>query len=289
VKGEREDALREEIEKAIKGFVNTSPSNRLKGSDEQYFAEPMVGYADIHDPLFAEYKNIIGDFHLTPAEFLEAEYGGACPESGTVISWILPVATGVRRSNRKGKKVPSLEWSHMRFFGELFNEALRKYVVALLSSRGYRTLAPALTAQWKRIVSPEVGHASTWSERHAAYAAGLGTFSLSDALITRKGIAHRIGSVITELVLEPTARPYQDPYDYCLKYNSGTCGACIGRCPAGAITEKGHDKEACSRFMNQVISPKVNEAYGVTISGCGLCQTKVPCESKVPVKTPVSR
>jgi len=39
-----------------------------------------------------------------------------------------------------------------------------------------------------------VGPASSWSERHAAYAAGLGTFSLNDALITPKGIAHRLGS-----------------------------------------------------------------------------------------------
>lgn len=280
--------MKEEIEKAIKGFVSTSPSNQLKDSDERYFAEPMVGYADINDPLFSEYKTIIGDFHLTPVEFLEAEYGEAYPQSGTVVSWILPVSMGIRRSNRKGKKVPSYEWSHMRCFGELFNEALRKYVVALLNSRGYRTLAPVLAAQWKRVVSPEAGHASTWSERHAAYAAGLGTFSLSDGLITRKGVAHRIGSVITELVLEPTARPYQGPYDHCLKYNSNTCGACIKRCPAGAITEKGHDKEACYQYMRRVVDPKVNEKYGVTIPGCGLCQTKVPCESRIPAISPVS-
>lgn len=242
----------------------------------------MIGYADIHDPLFTEYKNIIGDFHLTPVEFLQAEYGETWPQSGTVISWILPVTLGVRRSNRKGKKIPSLEWSHTRFFGELFNEALRKYAVALLNSRGYRTLAPVLAAQWKRIESPEIGHASNWSERHAAYAAGLGTFSLSDGLITRKGIAHRVGSVITELVIEPTARPYQGPHDYCLKYNSNTCGACIKRCPAGAISEKGHNKEICFQYMRQVIWPKVNEEYGVAITGCGLCQTKVPCEGRIP-------
>ena len=282
--------MKEEIEDAIKGFVSTSSSNRLKDSDERYFTEPIIGYADIHDPLFTEYKSIIGDFHLTPVEFLEAEYGESCPRNGTVICWILPVSMGIRRSNRKGKKLPSPGWSHMRCFGEVFNDALRKYVVALLNSRGYRTLSPVLTTQWKRIVSPEAGHASTWSERHAAYAAGLGTFSLSDGLITRKGIAHRIGSVITELVLEPTARPYQGVYDYCLKYNANTCSACIKRCPAGAITEEGHNKEICSQYMRQVISPKVNEEYGVTISGCGLCQTKVPCESKIPTeKQPIVR
>jgi len=280
---EKEDALKEEIEKAIKGFVSASPANQLKDLDERYFAEPEIGYADINDALFTEYKSIIGDFHLTPAEFLEAEYGEPSPRSGTVICWVLPVTLNIRRSNRKAGKMPSCEWSHMRLFGEQFNEALRKYVVALLAIKGYRSLAPALTARWRRVISPEAGHASNWSERHAAYAAGLGTFSLSDGLITRKGIAHRTGSVITELVIEPTARPYSSPYDYCLKYNSNTCGACIKRCPAGAITEKGHDKEACSRYMNQVISPKVNETYGVTISGCGLCQVKVPCESKIPV------
>ena len=151
-----------------------------------------------------------------------------------------------------------------------------------LKEMGYRSIAPSLSSRWERLYDPRVGHASRWSERHAAYAAGLGTFSLTDALITARGLAHRVGSIITELELEPVARPYKGVYDYCLKKNAGTCGVCIKRCPAGAISENGHNKDLCFQYMREKISPAVNEKYEVSIAGCGLCQTKVPCERAIP-------
>ena len=59
-----------------------------------------------------------------------------------------------------------------------------------LTNQGARAVAPCLQDGWTAINDPQVGLASTWSERHAAYAAGLGTFSLNDGLITERGIAH---------------------------------------------------------------------------------------------------
>jgi len=47
------------------------------------------------------------------------------------------------------------------------------------------------------------GPSSNWSERHIAYAAGMGTFSLNDAFITEKGIAIKLLSVVTELEIFP--------------------------------------------------------------------------------------
>ena len=116
----------------------------------------------------------------------------------------------------------------------------------------------------------------------AAYAAGLGTFSLNDALITPKGIAHRLGSVITDLVIEPSLRIYPERRYNCLHYRENRCGACIGRCPVGALSRDGHDKNKCRSYVYGTIPEAVAERYGVAATGCGLCQTKVPCEGVIP-------
>ncbi len=274
--------MREKIVEAITNFVLSSKDNRHKDSEKMYFDEPLVGFAQAEDHIFREYKTIIGDFHLTPKEIFEAKYGKGSFKGGTVISWILPITENTRLSNRKQKDLPSREWGHTRYFGEAFNNKLREHIVSFLEEEGYRSVAPLLMEEFKTLKDPKVGLASTWSERHTAFAAGLGTFSLNDGLITRKGIAHRCGSVVVELSLNPDERPYAEPYEYCLHYNSGKCSVCIKRCPVGAISEKGHDKNKCSDYSYNEILPQVREMYGVKIAGCGLCQTKVPCENGIP-------
>ena len=129
---------------------------------------------------------------------------------------------------------------------------------------------------------------SNWSERHIAYAAGQGTFSLSDGFITEKGIAHRCGSVVTDLVLPASPRTAEGPYSNCLFYVGVNCRSCIERCPVGAITEEGHDKIKCRQHLLDMgySAAKLKEGYDndKSVAGCGLCQTKVPCESRNPVQ-----
>jgi epoxyqueuosine reductase len=130
------------------------------------------------------------------------------------------------------------------------------------------------------------GYISNWSERHLAYAAGLGTFSLSDGFITESGIAHRCGSVVTDLDIPTSPRNATGPYANCLYYVNGECGVCIQRCPAGAITEAGHDKIKCREYLRKIGYRDVKGGYDIekSVSGCGLCQTKVPCEAVNPTR-----
>ena len=139
-------------------------------------------------------------------------------------------------------------------------------------------LAPA----WGSRTSERYGFASTWSERHAAYASGLGTFGLCDGLITPAGKAMRVGSVVVRVEISPTTRPYTDHHAYCLFFAKGICGKCIERCPVGAISEAGHDKIKCRAHLRPTTSDYVQANYGFDGYGCGLCQTGVPCESKIP-------
>jgi epoxyqueuosine reductase QueG len=273
--------MEERIRNELARFVRESPLNRFPTSEEPYFDEPLVGFSSADDPIFSQYKQIIGDFHRTPQEVM-ASVLGETVWAASVISWILPITRQTRESNRRVAAYPSQAWAQTRNFGEQLNSALRCHLVAWLERHGRQAVAPQLTPNWQEHRSTPVGIASTWSERHAAYAAGLGTFSLNDALITPKGIAHRCGSVVTDLLLAPSRRSYPHFRHNCLYYRDGSCGLCIGRCPVGAISREGHDKTLCSQYVYSTIVSAVAEQYGVQHTGCGLCQTKVPCEGQIP-------
>ena len=271
------------IEKAITKFVQENPANRRKVDGGKYWDTPLVGFVSGDDSLFRQYKKIIGRFHFTPQELFDLTFGKRKrPRDLSVISWVLPTAEDVRKSNRKETEFPSLLWAHTRDYGEQFNVKLRDHLVNLLMKRGYRAVAPMNSPHWRRLKSPRVGHASNWSERHVAYACGLGAFGLSDGLITAKGKAMRVGSVVTDLNLKPSEKIYPDHQANCLYYFNKTCKACAARCPAGAITERGHDKDKCYEYFHAIVNPAQKAEYGVSILGCGLCQTKVPCEFEIP-------
>ncbi len=276
------------IEAKIKEFTRTSPLNRLPFiNDYVMWDEPLVKFADGDDSIFTEYKTIIAPTHLTPHEALAKAYSKSSenmPAHLSVISWILPTPEKTRKSNRSETLVPSRLWSHTRWYGEKFNEALREYVVEVLTKLGYPAVAP-FSQPYFKIDRNEKGPYSNWSERHIAYAAGHGTFSLSDGLITESGIAHRCGNVVTSLILPASPRTAESPYSNCLFYVGVNCKACINRCPAGAITEQGHDKKKCQQYMRGIgYSASKEYDNDTSVAGCGLCQTKVPCEFKNPTK-----
>jgi epoxyqueuosine reductase len=271
------------IERVIAKFVRESPANRRKVDGGRYWETPLVGFTSGADPLFKQYKKIIGEFHFTPQEFFELTFGRRKPAGElSVISWVLPASEDIRKSNRKEARYPSLLWAHARDFGEQFNIKLRNHLVSLLKKKGHKAVAPMNSPHWKQLRSPEVGIASNWSERHIAYACGLGAFGLSDGLITAKGKAIRVGSVVTDLPLKPSEKIYPHHQANCLYFFNRTCKTCAVRCPAGAITEKGHDKDKCLEYSYSVVSQAKKDEYGVKITGCGLCQTKVPCEFEIP-------
>jgi hypothetical protein len=269
--------------RVIKNFTESPANNLGKGRGEPAWGVPLVQFSNGADPLYDFYQKDIGEFYLSPIEFLSKKY----PDSGfdskdlTVISWILPQTNATKTDHRVETHFPSERWARSRIFGEEFNNKLRKHVVNSLVEEGIEAVAPMLSPLWGRRTSDKYGYASTWSERHAAYAAGLGTFGLSDGLITPIGKAMRTGSVVANIYLKPSKRLYNSHTAYCLFYEKNTCGKCIERCPIGAITEAGHDKVTCSKYV-KMTREYVKKHYGFEGYGCGLCQTDIPCESGIP-------
>lgn len=249
-----------EIQILAREYIETSPKNRVAELDNlQLFDSPLLAVADAGDPLFMALKesSIVGPSHMSPCEWLT--------EATSVVSYFLPFSDKVRKANRISG-LPAKEWLYGRIEGEQFNRSLSQYLVQYLVEKGYRAMAPGLDQRFKVI-----NRISNWSERHVSFIAGLGTFSLSRSLITRCGSAGRIGSVICNLHLEPTARQYQSFDEYCTK-----CGACILRCPPLAVTEAGKDNQVCGEYLDRVLN-RFKPRYG-----CGKCQSGVPCEAKIP-------
>lgn len=278
------------IEASIHDFIAHSDENTLKNqNNDKAFENPLVGFSSGADPLYRAYKKHVGSFHWTPSEIFKLTYPeeDVKPEHLTVISWILPHIEQTKADNRKETVYPSERWARGRIMGEETNVKLRRHVIAVLKAEGVTALAPQLSEKWSRKDSKKFVYASTWSERHAAYASGLGTFGLCDGLITPRGKAVRTGSVIARLVVPPTPRPYSDHHEYCLFYTQGICGKCIGRCPVGALDENGHDKIKCRRHVHEICADYIKTNYHFKGLGCGLCQTDVPCETRIPSKEDV--
>ncbi|EIW15537.1 MULTISPECIES: epoxyqueuosine reductase [Pelosinus] len=248
------------IQDAAWSFTKDSPLNTIAELDSlQLFDAPLIAAADAFDPLFAKLKEneVVGPQHRMPQEWLEG--------AKSVISYFLPFTKRVREANRK-LGLAAREWMYGRYEGEQFNNSLRNYLVHFIKDSGMRAVAPGLDSRFS-----VVNRRSNWSERHVAFVAGLGTFSLNRSLITAHGSAGRIGSIIVDAAIDPTERQYTGIDEHCTK-----CGACILRCPPLAINEQGKDNAVCSDYLDRVLA-RYRPRYG-----CGKCQTAVPCEASIP-------
>ena len=267
------------VAETIAAFCGSAQNSLGMPVDEPAFGAPLVGFAAGDDPLFEELKRHAGASHWTPGEAFALAFPELAGVAGelTVISWILPHARQTKRDNRREKSLPAERWARAKLFGEQFNVALRDHLVTTFREAGIPAVAPTRLPQWSM---EDV--TSNWSERHMAYAAGLGTFGLCDGLITPLGKAMRCGSVVARLALPATPRVYNDHHAYCAFFAGKRCAVCAECCPVGAISERGHDKTRCLAYLTQVRRELIEPQFGFSTSACGLCQTRVPCESRIP-------
>lgn len=277
--------MKQKLINEINQFFLYNETNFFEEINSTYFEEPLIGFADANDKLFTDYKKIIGEYHLTPQEFFELEHGVHSFNKGSVMSIALPINQKTRISNRLEQKFGSKEWALTRTFGdEIFIKELVKFVKNYLLVNDVKSISP-YHSEYFKIHNDSSNFSSNWSERHIAYAANLGTFSINDGFITNKGIAIKLVSFVINIEIPHDVRTFNTHFDNCLFLSKNICGACIKRCPVGAITENGHDKFKCYQHVYGNESKNIALTYGGKFefgSGCGLCQTAVPCEHKNP-------
>ncbi|MDR1042656.1 MAG: 4Fe-4S binding protein [Clostridiales Family XIII bacterium] len=263
----------EKIENVLAEYLETTAGNYVPPdkalepglSGMRIFDDPIVGVCSADDELLLSYRDNAeaNTYMLMPDEWL--------PGATSVASIFLPLSERVRASNR-GDGPVSYEWLHGRIEGQECVIALATCLAEWLGE----AVIPVKDARFKLTrnedADPTRKFTSNWSERHVAHAAGLGTFAMPGGVITRKGTAGRLVSIVTTQDIERTPRDYEGVYDYCI-----SCGKCVARCPVGAVSED--MRKDAVRCSAQVDVPK--KTHGVYY-GCGKCQTAVPCESNAP-------
>ena len=239
-----------------------------------YYEEPLIRIGRADDPLWEEFKKpgAIGQLYRTPLAWL--------PEAKTVISVFGPWVDDVVTTNAADPVYPSGAWIDAYHNGGVLIKQVSVTLADWLKEAGYAAMAPAMSKEFRFVyedgsqpdIPAGIAYASNWSERHAAFVCGQGTFGLSRGIITERGMAGRFCSVVTDLELEPDARPYTDVYEYCIM-----CGKCAENCPPKAISmEKGKEHTPCNAWLTEM------KARNGIAGCCGKCQVNVPCSRGIP-------
>ena len=269
---------KDSIHTFLKDFIDTDDSNIIPSgltknphyAGKLMYDEPIAGFASAGDDFFESLKdNKAANVDLMlPKEWL--------PGAQTVISVFLPFKEWMRAENRGGDW-PSIGWLYGRINGQVPMVRLVEALASELRANGYEAVTPLTDPRMKVSMKPAIdsrpNFTSNWSERHVAFATGLGTFGISGGIITQKGMAGRLVSIITSLYLEPTPRDYTEIFDYCI-----LCGTCAKNCPVNAIdlALKKKDHALCDSYLTKV------KAMEEPFYGCGKCQCGVPCENNRP-------
>ena len=301
---------RDDLLKLATDFVSQSFFNRIGPQTpdaEGYFGlhvfdDPIMGVTTADDPYWAELlkPEAVGPQMLLPNQWLES--------ARSVVCFFLPISKQIKAYGKESFTEIKKEWLFARTDAHWVLMSMCEYVADQLKNAGYSYIIPQndprYTVRSSAIHEPNEmfisAHAlaendvykgfkvadndkvsssrfplfnSNWSERHAGYTCGLGTFGLGANIITRVGTGGRLVSFVTDW--EPEyydTRPYTEIYEYCIR-----CGACIRRCPSGSISlEGGKDKSRCHSYWE-----KIGYKYAPRYH-CGTCVVDVPCEDGIP-------
>jgi epoxyqueuosine reductase QueG len=230
---------------------------------ETQWLEPLVGFADAEDPLFARLHSAVGPTHAMPGDLLEG--------AQSVIAYFLPFEKSIAQKN-KGDFYAAKEWALAYIETNQLIIDLNNHLSEFLAEKEKRctVLPPTHNFDKKKLVSD-------WSHRHVAFIAGLGTFGLHNLLITERGCCGRIGSIITDAVCTPSMRPETE---HCLYKYDKTCTACVKNCVVEALKVDSFDRQACYNLL--LVNEQMYERYGKA-DACGKCTCVVPCSFQNPV------
>lgn len=252
------------LEAAVRTYVTEFVSINQENQRTRY-RTPVVGFAAADDALWGRLKDVVRSDHYLPDELL--------PGARTVISIFLPFSREVITGNIGGS-LPSREWGTA--YGET-NDMLKKIcgsLAAELNGIGCNCMTDIPPTKFERQIRYGDDLPNRWSQRSIAYIAGIGTFGLHHSIITERGCAGRLTSLITTANMMPTKRPKKE---YCPEIEqAGLCDGCIKNCPADVISRGGIDRDLCMEYLYLDVYKKDRGP------GCGKCVVDVPCAMEIP-------
>ena len=267
-----------EMKEYILQFQENDASNRINADIAK---KPEYSGMKIHEGVICGVAAANDDVIVSLKSNKEANIDMMQPEewlpgAKSVISFFTPFTRWITEENADGNW-PSDAWMHGRIEGQASSNKAFSELADMIRREGHDSVIPTLDPRIKVFMKfagyPKSLYTTNWSERHVAFAAGLGTFGLSRGVITELGMAGRFMSIVTTLEIEPTPRPYTGLLEYCAK-----CGDCIRACPPDAISlERLKDHDICDAYLYE-IRQKEEPYYG-----CGKCQCGMSCSFGIPI------
>lgn len=268
---------------ALGAFLASSDAECMRSiAGGRVFRSPIGAGQPADSPSFAEVARRVPG-HLTPSDAFQRVHPDSNAAPLSVLSTALPIAETIVAHNAAAQGAPSDSWFDQRWKAPKIFDIAEPFVLEYFAARGVRAVFVPSRDFFAFRKTDAGAPFSNWSERHIAWASGLGTFGIHGGMITNEaGAAHRLMSYIVECELAPIAHVSEDPFGNCLHRAEGGCGECIPRCPAAAITpEHGHDVPRCMAQCG-ANAEICEQRLGHRTGACALCMAGVPCSTQNP-------
>lgn len=248
--------MKEYLTEKLSAFVDEFQRERGWG---EIFRAVLLGAADVNSDVIRELRETTFEEHSSPEDFMD--------DPRVVISYFLAYSREVGDSNVgvEGNATSEM-WSYAYDYADEITDAIRPFLIEEIGKMGYRAVSPSGVGMRQDKLK------SSWSHRHMAYAAGLGTFGINNMLITEYGCCGRYDSIISDIPMQTGSPPDKE---YCLYKRNGSCKACVNNCFSGALTTEGFDRFLCYETCKKNIP-----LYGQDV--CGKCTTGIPCAYQIP-------
>lgn len=251
--------MRQKMEEKIRALIEAYCAERELPI---IWKRPIVRFADANHPGFTKLREIVDPGHHVPGDYLQ--------DAKNVLSWFLPFKPEVGKNNLPGS-LSSQQWATAYLVTNEMAAWVNEQLVIYIRDELDADAAVPADAGMIGLDNPR----SRWSQRHVAYLAGHGTFGKNNMLISDAGAVGRYFSIVTALDVVLDA-PVSE--ERCLWKRDGSCGLCMKRCEAGALTEAGFDRFKCLEqcLVNMKLYP------GADV--CGKCTVELPCSYGIPGK-----
>lgn len=231
--------------------------------------QPPLLVTAVVDERFAVLPEIAADNHLHPGDLLTG--------ARSVIVFFIPFVKDLVLENKAGDR-PCRNWGVAYVQTNDLIGRLSQDLADCLAAAGYRSgLTPAThNFDEQRLMA-------RWSHKHLGHLAGLGRFGTHNLLITPKGCAGRLGSLVTDAPLGDHPLIHGD--QACLLKTGKACGKCLPVCPVSALHPDRFDRRACWDRLkdNRGGLPEFDDLPQST-HVCGKCLAFMPCSFVNPVK-----
>jgi epoxyqueuosine reductase QueG len=249
----------------LRELISTFVADHKAKSDvRDWWRNPLLVTARADDR-FNTLPEIAADDHLVPSDLL--------PDSETVIVFFLPFKASLGKENATGK-FPCRNWGLAYEDTNRLIGLIAQKISDYLTDHGFKTALTPATHNF----DPEKLMAR-WSHKHLAYVSGLGRFGINAQMITPAGCAGRLGSLVTNAVIDDS--PVVTEEELCIHKKGEECLKCVSRCPVKAVGENGINRQRCWDRLNFNLK-HVQALAGMKNSTnvCGKCVVNLPCSIK---------